>query len=253
MSFVPTLPIDFTQPANVKHELLDADQNVRDEFARALDPELDQLAVALAAAFNAFPAILAVAARLPTPRTALVAGFAFGVIDDVVVSTKLLLSGKGPAAGNTMRQAIEGVAMAVLCSTDTPLILQKAGKAPPRTACYWQKLDQCDPCTQGHHALKQLDWNARTLQISADAITALRGAQQHYHQFSHCGPLTIGLRNMLTGPKMTWLGGQFDPAKLEWYRVEMRERIALARQLQVIFAYLLRRMTPPGPSNGAVA
>ncbi|KWK50028.1 hypothetical protein WT81_11230 [Burkholderia stagnalis] len=201
MSSVATPPIDFTQPGNVKHELLDPDQNVRDDYARHLDPELDLLAQALAAAFEAFPAILEVAARIPTPRTGMVAGFAFGVIDDIVVATKLLLAGKGPASGNTIRQAIEGVAMAVLCSTDMPLILQKkAGKATPRIACYWQKLDQGDPATQGHHALKQLDWNARTLQVSADAIQSLRKAQQHYHQFSHCGPVTIGLRHMLDGP-----------------------------------------------------
>ncbi len=244
-------PIDFTQPANVRHELLDADQAVRDAFARELDPELDRLSTDLAAAFKAFPAVLEAAGE--TTRNGLVAAFAFGVIDDLVVATKLLLAGKGPAAGNTMRQAIEGVAMAVLCSTDTPLILHKAGKAPPRLGCYWQKLDQEDPCTQGHHALKQLDWNAQALQVSPEAVKALRAAQKQYHQFSHCGPLTIGLRNMLTGPGMTWLGGQYDPAKLDWYRAEMRERIALARQLPMVFAHLLRTMTPASVMPARVA
>ncbi|KWC91591.1 hypothetical protein [Burkholderia cepacia] len=235
-------PLDYTVPANVKHELLDSDQIVRDHYARDLDPEVDLLAEALATAFDGYPAILNAAARTQVPRTELVAGFAFGVIDDIVVSTKLLLAGKGPASGNTMRQAIEGVAMAVLCSTDTPLVLKKAGKAPPCIACYWQKLDQGDPCTQGHHALKQLDWNAQTLQVSGEAIQSLRAAQQHYHQFSHCGPVTLGLRHMLNGAAMTWLGGQFDPAKLDWYRTEMRERIALARVLPEIFSYLLKRV-----------
>ncbi|MFM0223093.1 hypothetical protein [Paraburkholderia dipogonis] len=44
-----------------------------------------------------------------TRRTALVAAFVFGVLDDLVVSTKLLLTGKLPAAGNLMRQVVEGV------------------------------------------------------------------------------------------------------------------------------------------------
>ncbi|WP_155710188.1 hypothetical protein [Burkholderia stagnalis] len=44
---------------------------------------------------------------------------------------------------------------------------------------------------------------------------------------------------------MTWLGGQFDPAKLDWYRAEMRERIALAQVLPEIFTHLLRLTTQP--------
>lgn len=245
--------VDYSQPPHVKHELLDPDQAVRDQYARALDPELDLLAEALAAAFGAYSAILNIAAATPESRTGMVASFAFGVIDDLVVSTKLLLAGKGPASGNTMRQAIEGVAMAVLCSTDAPLILKMVGKAPQRIACYWQKLNQGDPCTQGNHALKQLEWNGRTLQVSAEAIHALRKAQQHYHRFSHCGPVTIGLRHMLDGPPMTWLGGQFDAAKLDWYRAELRERIALAQALPGVFAHLVRSMTPWTSSRGRAA
>lgn len=55
------------------------------------------------------------------------------------------------------------------------------------------------------------------------------------------------------GPAMTWLGGQFDPAKLDWYRTEMRERIALARQLPMVFAHLLRTMTPASVTPVPVA
>ncbi|MBN3783257.1 hypothetical protein G3O06_37920 [Burkholderia sp. Ac-20345] len=51
-----------------------------------------------------------------------------GVLDDIVISTKLLLSGKGTAAGNLMRQAIEGVAMSLLCSTDGEVVLDARSK-----------------------------------------------------------------------------------------------------------------------------
>ncbi|WP_230945155.1 hypothetical protein [Burkholderia territorii] len=43
---------DLTDPQNVLQELLDADQGVRDEFARALEPELKEHAAALADGFR---------------------------------------------------------------------------------------------------------------------------------------------------------------------------------------------------------
>ncbi|WP_175958356.1 hypothetical protein [Burkholderia sp. BCC0405] len=246
-------PPDFTQPAHVRSELLDPDQTLRDQFAHALAPELDTLAAALAVAFAGF-APIADAARPGGRRAMLVAGFAFGVLDDTVVATKLLLSGKGPAAGNTMRQAIEGVAIATLCATDAPLILLTGRNGQPRdTGCYRERMEQRDRLTQGHLALKQLAWNAQTLQVNAHAIERLSAAQQYYHQFSHCGLTTIGLRSSPSNPRVTWLGGQFDAANLKLYRREMQERINLARLLPEFWAYLLEAMTSPGSSTGRPA
>ncbi|WP_423383536.1 hypothetical protein [Burkholderia sp. LMG 32019] len=249
-----TLPTpDLSDPPTVLCELLDPDQQVRDEFARALAPELEALAAGLAASFAGLPPIVEAATRLSTQRAKLVAGFAIGVLDDLVVATKLLIAGKGPAAGNTMRQAIEGVAIATLCSAEAPLVLERSKKHGAVRACYWERMDQEHLCTRGHHALTQLEWNAVTLGVSADAIERLRAAQRHYHEFSHCGPVTIGLRTALAGPGVTWIGGHFDAAKLDWYRVEMCERIGLCRVLPEFWAYLRHALMPPASPAGSVA
>ncbi|WP_273995040.1 hypothetical protein [Burkholderia sp. FERM BP-3421] len=69
------------------------------------------------------------------------AGLAFGALDDLMVSTKLLLAGQGAPAGNVMRRVIEGVAVGAQCAPDTPLILQPAGtKRRLITDCYREPL-----------------------------------------------------------------------------------------------------------------
>ncbi|WP_256859605.1 hypothetical protein [Burkholderia cenocepacia] len=76
---------------------------MRDAFAHALAPELERLAVGLAACFARLPQIDARLRDLQAVRTDLMGAFTLGVIDDILVSTKLLLAGKLPASGNVMR------------------------------------------------------------------------------------------------------------------------------------------------------
>jgi hypothetical protein len=246
--------IDLTRPDAVRRELLDDDRAVKDEFARHLDGELNQLAEVLAACFVLLPGINEAANKAHTMRTALVAAFVFGVLDDLVVSTKLLLAGKLPAAGNLMRQVVEGIAMSILCSTDALLIIQtKAKNQPPVMARYWEKLENEDTRTQGHRAVRQLEWNAATLGVNADAVARLRHSRDHYNAFSHCGPLTIASRVALDAVGTAWVGGHFDPAKLETYRVEMNERIGLCRVLPPFMNRMLATMAPPPAEPAAAA
>lgn len=237
--------IDLTQPDAVRRELLDDDRAVKDEFARHLDGELNELAEVLAACFRLLPAINEAANRLQTQRSALVAGFAFGVLDDLVISTKLMLSGKAPAAGNVMRQAVEGIAMSMLCSTDELLVIEIKKNQTPVRARYWEKVWSGDSRTQGHLAVTQLDWNAAALKLKCDGVARLRHARKHYNTFSHCGTLTIASRVALDVPGMVYVGGHFDPAKLDAYRVEMNERIGLCRVLPPFMDRLLATMPRP--------
>ncbi|MGY6235946.1 hypothetical protein [Burkholderia ambifaria] len=71
-------------------------------------------------------------------------GFVHGVFDNIVVSTKLLLAGKAAASGNIARQAIEGLAMAVLCSADQEVIL-RARRLPKRARSARAQLEAMRP------------------------------------------------------------------------------------------------------------
>ncbi|MCA8059630.1 hypothetical protein [Burkholderia cepacia] len=127
--------IDMTNPADVLHEVLDDDRAVKEQFAQALDGELRELAAALAACFAELPAINEAAHQAGTMRTALMAGFVFGVLDDVLTSTKLLVAGKLLASSNLMRQVIEGIAMAALRPEVLGVLLQMSCSERRRCHC----------------------------------------------------------------------------------------------------------------------
>lgn len=247
----PTPPmIDLTKPEKILGELFDDDRWVKDKFAHHLAGELIELSEALAACFRLLPRLNEAANKTSTKRTALVAAFAFGVLDDLLVSTKLLLAGKLLAAGNVMRQAIEGVAISILCSTDDLLVIGKKENRPVM-ARYWEKLEGGDKRTQGHLAINQLSWNAPVLRVSADAVQRLRQAKDHYNTFSHTGAFAIASRVSLEAVGVAYVGGHFDPAKLEAYHIEMRERLGLCRVLPPFMERLIATMVP-SPQRGNV-
>lgn len=238
--------IDLTKADQVIKELFDDDRWVKDEFANHLAADFTELAERLAACFAALPALNDAANKAQTEQTALAAGFAFGVLDDLLVSTKLLLTGKLMAAGNVMRQAVEGVAVAVLCSTNDLLVIDKKN-GKPISARYWEKLVAGDKRTYGHKAVTQLGWNYVTLGMSADAVERLRRSKDHYNAFSHPGPLGIASRVSLGTVGQAYAGGHFDIDKLEGYRAELRERIGLCRVLPELMRWLTARINASVP------
>lgn len=244
---MPPPIIDLTKPEDIIQELFDDDRWIKDEFANHVATELTELSEVMAVCFRLLPALNEAANKRQTMRTALVAAFAFGVLDDLLVSTKLLLTGKLLAAGNVMRQAIEGVAISILCSTDDLLVIDKKRNCPV-TARYWEKVGGSDKRTQGHLAIRQLSWNARVLGVSTDAVERLRQAQRHYNTFSHAGTLAVASRVSLGTVGVAYVGGHFDPEKLEAYHVEMRERIGLCRVLPPFMERLLESMSTPRAS-----
>ncbi|WGS46858.1 hypothetical protein LFL97_32140 [Burkholderia sp. JSH-S8] len=173
--------IDTMTTEAVLREVFDEDRAVKDAFVAQLGAELIELSEALAACFCLLHAFNKATNRAETMRTALVAAFVFGVLDD-----------------NLTR--------------------------------YRQKLETSDPRTKGHHALKQLAWNAATLGVNADAVRRLKAAKQHCNGFSHAGLLAIVRRVALEDPGTGQFSGYFYLAKIDRYRAELR-RLGLCRIL----------------------
>ncbi|HEM7880092.1 TPA: hypothetical protein U2L31_006542 [Burkholderia contaminans] len=234
-----------TDPQNVLQELLDADQAVRDAFARGLEPELNDLAAALADSFQHLQPVLEAAERVNLARTNLMVALALGVIDDILVSTKLLMAGKLPASGNVMRQALEGLAMALLCSTDDLLVIEQKKDKRPVQARYWEKFMKGDSRVQGQHALRQLAWNAGALGVNPDGVAVLQSSQKFFHPFSHCGQLAIASRAALEHPGRFHIGGHFEEAKLGGYRIHMEQHIGLCGVLPRLLDHLLATLPRP--------
>jgi hypothetical protein len=237
--------IDPTNPQALLNDLFDDDRWIKDQFAGHLGEPILALCEALASCFRLMTSLNEAANRVETRRNALVGALVFGVLDDLVVSTKLLLTGKLPAAGNLMRQVVEGIAMSFLSSTDDLLTIARIRNQPPVTVRYWAKVWDEDSRTQGHRAVVQLEWNAAKPGVTAGAIDQLRRAKKHYNAFSHCGTATITNRVPLEEVGVFHLGGLFDEAKLDLYRAELDSRIARCRLLPEFIEHMTATMTRP--------
>ncbi|PCE30222.1 hypothetical protein [Burkholderia ubonensis] len=232
-------------PELVRRALLEDDRAVRAQFAEHLGAELDRLASTLAECFERLPTLHARVAALRTQRSSLMDVLMFGVLDDIVISTKLLLGGKGTAAGNLMRQAIEGVAMSILCSADGAVVLDARSKKGDLLGEYWSLVMVDDPRVQAQRAIQQLTWNAELLAVDHSGLDELAAVAKHYSSLSHAGIMTILSRVPLNASGQPTVGGSFDPGKLDWYRRELDWRVRLSRQLPNVIEHLLGTLSPP--------
>ncbi|NHB10075.1 hypothetical protein GWK53_26720 [Burkholderia cepacia] len=245
--FNPTR-LDMSDPNTFLRQLLDDDQRVRDQFAEALAPELNQLAEGLSVCFTRMEPVHKAAAPLQMPHIDLTCAFTLGMVDDLMVSTKLLLAGKLPASGNVMRQAIEGYAMAILCSTDEDLVIVKRPKQGDQRGRYWKMVWADERQVQGQRAVELLALNAEVFGIKPESVASLEAVQKLYHPDSHCGRVTIEHRAAIDRPGIYNLGGHFEAAKLEGYRSQIRQRIEFCRAVPPFLDHLLRTL-PPAPES----
>ncbi|WP_245641727.1 hypothetical protein [Paraburkholderia bannensis] len=238
--------IDATDPDALMKELFDDDGWVKDQFREHLGDRIHELCNVLADCFVLMGKLNDAAKAVETVRTALVGAFVFGVLDDLLTSTKLLLTGKFPASGNLMRQVIEGIAISVLCAAEMPVILKRKNKnSKAVTAIYWECFNNSHDLTRGFLAIDQLEWNAETLGVFSVAVVQLQERKSYYNAFSHCGTATITNRISLEGPALFHLGGHFDDAKLATYRAELESRINLCRVLPQFIRHLLCSVSSP--------
>lgn len=240
---MPPPTIELTDPVAICKELFDDDRWIKDEFAERFSVEALKLSEALAVAFRFFPRLDALS-RDGDEHAAFVSGFVFGIFDDLVVSSKLLISGKMIASGNLMRQAIEGVAVSILCASQVPVFVQH-GKGRARVSVpvtYWRKVRDRAPIVHSHRSLDHLELNADELGVSRAAIKRLKDARHFYHQFSHPSQLGMASRMSMGEAGSIFIGGNFDEAKLKAYRVEFAERTGLCSILPEMIQALLRML-----------
>ncbi|MDC6127082.1 hypothetical protein PPH41_03605 [Burkholderia gladioli] len=236
--------VDLSTPQGTRDWLLYDDDHWRTQFAEALELQLDDMAEALAECFRRFRPMQQATTSSGNQRVYWMMLLAFGVLDDLLVSAKLLLIGKLAASGNIARQAVEGLAMAMLCSTDEPVVITREAKKAPTLAVYWRKVRENDSRVQAQHSVRQLRWNIDRVAADAEWVSFLEGMRKRFNEISHAGPLAIAMRTPLSGTGPLSFGGQFDPDKASLYRIELIHRTKLCLQLAMLMDHLPR--TIPG-------
>ena len=232
--------IDLTNPTEVVKEIFDDDRWIKDEFSTHLSSEILRFGETLAESFKRFPQLDKLSSD-SNEQAAFVAGYVFGVFDDLLVSMKLLVSGKMIASGNLMRQALEGVAVSILCASSELVAVRKQKQIVKIN--YWERLKSDDPLVNAHLSVQQLEINCDALGVSRDAIKTFKSARQRYHLFSHPSFMSLASRIALGEAGPIYIGGNFDAAKLPAYRVEISERTSLCGLLPKIIDGLIVRLT----------
>jgi hypothetical protein len=231
--------LDLSDPQAVVAEIFENDNWVKEEFSKHCSNELLKFAEVLAESFKRYPQIQALALD---EQAMYVAVFVHGIFDDLITSTKLLVTGKMIPSGNLMRQALEGVAVAILCSSRRLLLIPKKGCK--RKTCieikYWERVKELDSRVDSNKAIAHLDLNKTTLQVNQDAIAEMKKAVKRYHPFSHPSLVSIFSRAAETESEIMYsIGGTFNESAIPMYKDEIKQRTELCRVLPNLIELLI--------------
>ena len=136
-------------------------------------------------------------------------------INHCVVAMELFLAGNLVPSGNTMRQALEAIAMGILASKPNLGFLENFSNDSYSTS----------------RAIRNVLRNSEELNINKGAMETIQKSENFYHKFSHISLMTIALNESFTDPETKPLGGYFDEGKMEEYKKEIVGRINLANIL----------------------
>lgn len=241
-------PLNLSNPKAVVTEIFDDDNWVKEEFTKHCSNELLKFAEVVAESFKSY---LKIQALVQSDEQALyVAAFIHGILDDLITSTKLLVTGKMIPSGNLMRQALEGVAVAILCSYRGLLLIPHGDRKQKASIPikYWERVKDNDKRVDSNKAFAHLVMNRVTLQVNQDAIDELKKAVKIYHSFSHPGTMSIVLRVAETGDEVKqFIGGTFNETMLPMYKSEIEQRTELCRVLPNLIELLITQLNAAPP------
>ncbi len=216
----------------VRSLVLSDHSHTRQQFIDHFGAELDSLVASLARAFGAYRDVDD-QSGLGT-RASYVAAFFFTALNCLVTSSQLFLAGMLIPAGNLMRQYGESVAMALLCSAPQLDVLARLERDPKRFPI--------------HTSLDLVNRRAarRALAVDHDGWERFHGITKWYDNFSHPSLLVLQSQIMFSSEGMNSIGGEFDGAKTEQYRIELVRRRSAADLLVNIRGWLISALTDPG-------
>lgn len=141
----------------------------------------------------------------------LVTSLVFIAIKLYVESLKLFLMGHTIASGNLMRQTVETIALALLCSHKDLTVRELFLKNRYST----------------QRSIIHLKGEYKKVGIPREAVLELEKTQSFFHKMSHPSMMTIALAKPF-GADAVFIGAGFDPEKLPQYKQDVAARLNLA-------------------------
>ncbi len=193
-------------------EIRSDDSEVRTKFLEKFDEDVVKFSNAMAEAVVAWRGLDVKSAE--NQQVAYVSAIVFLALNLQVQSMKLFLSGQIVAAGNVFRQAVESIALAILCSDKKLGVLERFVEDKYST----------------NNAVRDVQRLRKELCLSEAGIAALCRAQEFHHKYSHPTKMTIAA-GMSFSEDAIYVGSSFDQGKLEAYEKEVNGRVGLAKVL----------------------
>ena len=187
--------IDPSDSAALLKEFDDDDRHVKEDFKKHLKKEFRVLATALAKAWKVTSKLDAVADHAMDVQSAITAVIIHGVLDDILLSAKLFMSGKQIPSGHMMRQAAEGLSFAIMCASSkaSEVLEKKDGKkkAEWTQVTYWKLFVASDHRVQGHLAYNQLKHNQIALGLTNKRLAQFKYMKDYFNIMSHSSLLSM--------------------------------------------------------------
>ena len=214
------------------NEILFDDRSVQ-PFCIRFKRELTEILVLLSNTEKAYEKSFS---DLPEDRPKWVQEFTFMSIESTISATRLLIEGHVNASGNTMRIAYESLCMAILLTSQNPVVIAKGKKARPLdfAKAFEQKHGQTKPYLAVDHVIS----NAQEVGLTDGSIW-LKEAKSFYNAYSHSTLISMNSL-MLTGGKAI-IGGGYFPEKDEVYSNSLRFITRLLRMYPKIIETIGQR------------
>ncbi|HOE10983.1 MAG TPA: hypothetical protein PLQ35_11580 [bacterium] len=231
--------VHLSEPDEVMRELQSDDAEVRRSFEEEFSENIADFCKYFAESWSAFLSFQREVRN--DKQRAYVACIIMSVLNNAFTSLKLFISGYSIPAGNLMRQAIESIAVALLCSSRTQIHLP--GKK--ESIDYFHAHSMKDQRTKAHRALIVLGENIKMLGIEAKSVEILKKQQKSYHDSSHTSHLS--LMNMVSLGKENdiYIGSSYDKAKEDFYRHEIISRVDFCKIIPNLIQGISENMRTP--------
>lgn len=205
----------------IRQELLGDDQEVRSQFISHFDSEISAFINAIASAYQSW---IEYDKTVGTDkRRAYVAAFLFNAINNLLASMKLFITGYSIPSGNLVRQTLEAIFAAILCSSKKLQVYQQIDR---------NKFSTKDA---GKMVLKYSD----TLNIEKKSVQTAIKVYVFYHKFSHSSLLALAQNISFTSSGKIYVGPSFDDEKLFVYRKEVSGRLNVAKTISNVIEGIL--------------
>jgi hypothetical protein len=194
-------------------ELTADDPEVRASYLKHFGPQVEEFADAMAVAFvNLLSLSPIVGKDLKRTYVFLLAHLAITLH---IQSLKVFLLGLQVAAGNLFRQALESIALALLCSGKDNDVLDRFMADAYLTS----------------NAIRDAIVQSDSLGVDKTAVEELKTSQRFYHNYSHPTQLTLAAGFQFSKEGVTgalYVGAAFDDRKVHAYAKEVETRLNLA-------------------------